>query len=160
MSSSFLLSWCWGWNPGPLHMLGKHSLWADPSPSLYLAFISRADCFPFEMFLLSFFFPSLEKICSIFIRWTRKLGTGAHACNPSYSEGRDQENHDPKPARTNSSWDPILKKKITKKGCWSGSGCRPWVQIQVCKKKKKDEHENKATALWLIKHENNLGFRG
>jgi hypothetical protein len=33
----------------------------------------------------------------------------AHACNPSYSGGRDQENHSSKPALGNSSWDAISK---------------------------------------------------
>jgi hypothetical protein len=31
------------------------------------------------------------------------LGAGGHACNPSYSGGRDQEDHGSKPARGNSS---------------------------------------------------------
>jgi hypothetical protein len=31
----------------------------------------------------------------------------AHTCNPVYSGGRDQEDHSLKPARANSSWDPI-----------------------------------------------------
>jgi hypothetical protein len=39
-----------------------------------------------------------------------------HACNPSYSGGRDQEDSDLKPAQANSSQDPILKKFITTKG--------------------------------------------
>jgi hypothetical protein len=39
----------------------------------------------------------------------------AHTCNPSCSGGRDQENCSSKPARTNSSWDPILKKKKSQK---------------------------------------------
>jgi hypothetical protein len=34
----------------------------------------------------------------------------AHACNPSYSGGRDQEDCSSKPAQANSSQDPILKK--------------------------------------------------
>jgi hypothetical protein len=39
-----------------------------------------------------------------------------HACNPSYSGGRDQEDHGLKPAWANSSRDSILKKQnITKK---------------------------------------------
>jgi hypothetical protein len=33
----------------------------------------------------------------------------AHVCNPSYSGGRDQEDHGFKPAQANSSQDPILK---------------------------------------------------
>jgi hypothetical protein len=39
----------------------------------------------------------------------------AHACNPSYSGDRDQEDHGLKPAQANSSQDPISKKPITKK---------------------------------------------
>jgi hypothetical protein len=49
----------------------------------------------------------------------------AHACNPSYSGGRDQEDHSSKPAQENSSQDPISKKPSTKKGWRSGSRCRP-----------------------------------
>jgi hypothetical protein len=33
----------------------------------------------------------------------------AHAYNPSYSGGRDQEDHGSKPAQANSAQDPILK---------------------------------------------------
>jgi hypothetical protein len=40
----------------------------------------------------------------------------AHTCNPSYSGGRDQEDNDLKPARANSSRDPILKETHHKKG--------------------------------------------
>jgi hypothetical protein len=35
----------------------------------------------------------------------------AHACHPSFSGGRDQEDRGLKPAQANSSRDPILKKK-------------------------------------------------
>jgi hypothetical protein len=35
----------------------------------------------------------------------------AHTCNPSYSKGRDQEDHGSQPAWANSSRDTILKKK-------------------------------------------------
>jgi hypothetical protein len=37
-------------------------------------------------------------------------------CNPSYSGGRDQEDHGLKPAQENSSRDPISKKSHHKKG--------------------------------------------
>jgi hypothetical protein len=40
----------------------------------------------------------------------------AHAYNPSNSGGRDQEDRGLKPARANSSRDPISKIPITKKG--------------------------------------------
>jgi hypothetical protein len=45
----------------------------------------------------------------------------AHACNPSYSGGRDQEDHSSKPVLANSSGDPISKIFNTEKGWWSGS---------------------------------------
>jgi hypothetical protein len=39
----------------------------------------------------------------------------AHTCNPSYSGGRDQEDHGSKPAWGNSSHDPVSTKPITKR---------------------------------------------
>jgi hypothetical protein len=42
----------------------------------------------------------------------------AHTYNPSYSEGRDQEDHSMKPPWASSSQDPILKKPITKEVEW------------------------------------------
>jgi hypothetical protein len=44
------------------------------------------------------------------------MGGSPHGCNPSYSGGRDQEDHSSKPPRANSSQDPILKKPFMKKG--------------------------------------------
>jgi hypothetical protein len=44
----------------------------------------------------------------------------AHTCNPSYPGGRDQEDHGSKPARANSSRDPISKKIHHKKGLVEG----------------------------------------
>jgi hypothetical protein len=43
-----------------------------------------------------------------------------HTCNPSYSGGRDQEDHGLKPALTNSPQDPISNKPITKEGLVEG----------------------------------------
>jgi hypothetical protein len=40
----------------------------------------------------------------------------AHACNPSFSGGRDQEDHSLKPTWANSSTRPYLKKPFTKIG--------------------------------------------
>jgi hypothetical protein len=40
----------------------------------------------------------------------------AHACNPSYSGGRDQEDQGSKPAWVNSSRNPISKKTHHRKG--------------------------------------------
>jgi hypothetical protein len=49
----------------------------------------------------------------------------AHACNPSYLGGRDQEDHSSKPVWANSLQNSISKKKkkshTQKKGWWSGS---------------------------------------
>jgi hypothetical protein len=41
-------------------------------------------------------------------------GAGAHACNPSNSGGRDQEDHGSKPAWANNSTRPYLEKPFTK----------------------------------------------
>jgi hypothetical protein len=49
----------------------------------------------------------------------------AHAYNPSYLGGRDQEDCGSKPTRANSSRDPLLSKPITEKGWWSGLWGRP-----------------------------------
>jgi hypothetical protein len=40
----------------------------------------------------------------------------AHSCNPSYSGGRDQENHGSKPAQANSSMRLYVEKPFTKIG--------------------------------------------
>jgi hypothetical protein len=48
----------------------------------------------------------------------------AHACNPSYSGGRGQEDLGSKPAWANSSLDPIMKILNTKNVWWSGSSGR------------------------------------
>jgi hypothetical protein len=50
----------------------------------------------------------------------------AHACNPSYSGGRDQEDHSSKPSWANSSEDPISKKTITKK-----KGFAEWLKVKA-----------------------------
>jgi hypothetical protein len=51
-----------------------------------------------------------EKICS--------QPLVAHVCNPSYSGGREQEDHGLKPARANSLTDPISENLITGLGLW------------------------------------------
>jgi hypothetical protein len=40
----------------------------------------------------------------------------AHACNPSYSGGKDQEDHSLRPAQANCSRDPHLQNKQRKNG--------------------------------------------
>jgi hypothetical protein len=68
--------------------------------------------------------------------WRKGLGPAlvAHACKPSYSGGSDQEDWDAKPGFANSSWDPVSKNSSQKKGWWSGSRCRLWVQVPVPQK--------------------------
>jgi hypothetical protein len=53
----------------------------------------------------------------------------ALTCKPSYSGGRDQKDRGSKPAQANSLRDPI-----SKKGWWSGTRCRTWLQTPVPQK--------------------------
>jgi hypothetical protein len=58
------------------------------------------------------------------------------ACNPSYSGGRDQEDHSSKPAQGNSSRDPISKKKSQKRAGLVAQGEGPEFKPQSHQKKK------------------------
>jgi hypothetical protein len=51
----------------------------------------------------------------------------AHACNTSYSGGRDQENHGSKPARANST--TTLSKKKKKKKNLHKKGLVEWLKV-------------------------------
>jgi hypothetical protein len=53
-----------------------------------------------------------------------------HACNPTYSGGRDHEDHGSKPARTNSSWDVILKMLKTERASGVAQGVGPEFKPQ------------------------------
>jgi hypothetical protein len=67
----------------------------------------------------------------------KELSASAHACNPSYSGGRDQEDCSLKSARTKGSRDPILKKPLTKKEAGGVAQCvGPEFKPQYHKKKK------------------------
>jgi hypothetical protein len=57
-------------------------------------------------------------------------GTLAHTCNPSYSGSRDQEDHGLKPARANSSQDPISKIPNTKRAGGVAQGVGPEFKAQ------------------------------
>jgi hypothetical protein len=61
-----------------------------------------------------------------------------HTCNPNNSGGRDQEDRGLKPAPGQTVWETLSQKKkpITKKGWWSGSRGRPWVEISITRKRK------------------------
>jgi hypothetical protein len=47
-------------------------------------------------------------------QWLTGTSGSAHACNPSYSGGKDQEDCGLKPAQANSSARPYLEKPFTK----------------------------------------------
>jgi hypothetical protein len=59
----------------------------------------------------------------------------AHACNPSYSGGRDQEDHSSKPVQANSLQDPILKNLSHKRAGRVAQGLGPEFKPQYHKKK-------------------------
>jgi hypothetical protein len=60
----------------------------------------------------------------------------AHTCNPSYSRGRDQEDHGRKPARANSSQDPISKKPFTKRADGMAQDVGPEFKPSTTEKRK------------------------
>jgi hypothetical protein len=66
----------------------------------------------------------------------------AHAFNPSYSGGRDQEDHGSQPAWANISQDPISEKQFTTKG-WSVSRCRPEFKSTSAKTNKQTENTSR-----------------
>jgi hypothetical protein len=59
---------------------------------------------------------SLILFQNIFLNTCCSWAPVAHACNPRYSGGRDQEDHGPKPARANSLQDSISRIPNTKTG--------------------------------------------
>jgi hypothetical protein len=61
----------------------------------------------------------------------------AHAYNPSYSGGRDQEDRSSKSDWANSSRDPISKVPNTERAGGVAQGVSPEFKPQYCKKKKK-----------------------
>jgi hypothetical protein len=63
----------------------------------------------------------------------------AHACNPSYSGGRDQEFCGSKPAWGNYLQDSILKKTITKRAGGVAQGVGPEFNPSNKKRKKEEE---------------------
>jgi hypothetical protein len=56
----------------------------------------------------------------------------AHTCNPSYSGGRDQEDHSWKPAQANEG--PYLQKPFTKRASGVAQGVGPEFKSQYHKK--------------------------
>jgi hypothetical protein len=62
----------------------------------------------------------------------------AHAYNPNYSRGRDQEDHGLKPAWENISWDPISKNSSQKRAGGVTQCVSPEFKPQYCKKKERN----------------------
>jgi hypothetical protein len=73
-------------------------------------------------------------------------GTMAHAYNPSYSGGRDQEDHVSKPAWANSSWHSILEKSITRKGLVE------WLKVKALSSSPSTAHTQKKELKWHRVH--------
>jgi hypothetical protein len=65
----------------------------------------------------------------------------AHACNHSYSGGRDQKENGSKPAQANSSRDPISRNPSQKRAGGVAQGVGPEFKLQYCKRKKKRAYE-------------------
>jgi hypothetical protein len=82
--------------------------------------------------------------CSWTILSAVELGT-AHACNPSYSGGRDQEDHSLKPAQANSLQDPISKIPNIKRTGGVAQGVGSEFKPRYCKKKKKNQNKKTKT---------------
>jgi hypothetical protein len=113
-------------------------MWRADVKNLYNFKMSQLNVsfFPIKMYLLVgsklifgklllFLLISLFYVVFIELRQQKSQALMAHACDPSYSGGRDQEDHSSMPSQTNSSQDPISKTLNTKNGWWSGSRCRP-----------------------------------
>jgi hypothetical protein len=95
------------------------------TPWLYCLLMSkRVQCAVWIRLLFPFFRP-FKYITLNFFKAV------CHTCNPSYAGGRDQEDCSSKPAQANSLRDPISKNTSHKKGWWSGSKCKPWVQAPI-----------------------------
>jgi hypothetical protein len=79
-----------------------------------------------------------------------------HAYSPSYSGGRDQEDHGFKPAQAKSPQDPILKKTHHKKGL------AEWLKVKALSsspgttKKKKSEVDHEGLGTHQIKRQTAL----
>jgi hypothetical protein len=65
----------------------------------------------------------------------------AHTYNPSFSGGRDQEDHSSKPTQTNSLQDPTWKKNTSQKRTGGvAQGVGPEFKLQYHKKRKNERN--------------------
>jgi hypothetical protein len=124
-------------------------------------------CFPLHTIQINLMRPACQSSLG-FYRWGNwgiKTGSKpvlvAHACNPSYSGSRDQEDCSSKPAQENSSQDPILKNNraggMTQVVEHCLASLRPWVQTPVSPSPRKKDRkqisslqiESKLRSVWL-----------
>jgi hypothetical protein len=70
----------------------------------------------------------------------------AHACNPSNSGGRDQEDRGSKPAWANNSQDPISKKPYHKK-----TGLVEWLKVKALSSSSSTIHTKNFSSSLVIK---------
>jgi hypothetical protein len=83
----------------------------------------------------------------------------AHACNPRYSGGRDQEDHVSKSALANRLWPYLEKTHHNERDGGVVQGIGPEFKPQYCKKKKKRQYEVINTTFYsTIKRETLLTF--
>jgi hypothetical protein len=71
-------------------------------------------------------------------------GPVAHAYNPSYPGGRDQEDHSSKPVQANSSWRPYLEKPFTK------IGLMEWLQGKALSSSSSTTKKEEKKKRWLL----------
>jgi hypothetical protein len=76
----------------------------------------------------------------------------AHACNPSYSGGRDQEDHGLKPAQANSSARPYLEKTFHKKGLVE------WLKVQALNSSHSTTKRRRRDSWVLVAHACNPNY--
>jgi hypothetical protein len=116
-------------------MTGERKEWTmRPQATMSSSHVLSLVCWPGKAWLMLGLHLGNGKLLRM-LTWTWVLV--AHICDPSSPGGRDQEDQGSKPAGANNSLDPILKNPITKKGWWSASKYRSWVQTPVPQKKKK-----------------------
>jgi hypothetical protein len=83
---------------------------------------------------------------------TRRGTSGSCTCNPSYSGGKDQEDHGLKPAWANSSSETLPPKNPSQKRAGRvAQGVSPEFKPQYCKKKKKKKSTEKVPFLFHLK---------
>jgi hypothetical protein len=85
------------------------------------------------------------------IKYTNSGAPMAYACNPNFSWGRNQLDHNSKAAWAHSSWDLILQKAHHKMGLQSGSRCSPKFKPQY--HTHTHTHKQKQKKIFIIPNE-------